>query len=203
MATRSMPARDRSGAERRFDRGTWGNAALTDMTETDMTAPATIAIGADHAGFALKEWLKARLAESGHAILDLGTHSADSVDYPDFAHAVSDAVVSGRADRGVVICGTGIGVSIAANRNPAVRAALCQSVDAARLARQHNDANVLALGARLLDRDGAAACVDVFLATAYEGGRHDRRLAKLSPRPAGDSDPGGTGPLESLRREGV
>ncbi|NBC33466.1 MAG: ribose 5-phosphate isomerase B [Alphaproteobacteria bacterium] len=168
-----------------------------------MAIRGTVAIGADHAGFALKEWLKARLAESGYGILDVGTHSADSVDYPDFAHAVGDALVSGKANRGVLICGTGIGVSIAANRNPAVRAALCQNVDAARLARQHNDANVLALGARLLDRDIAAACVDVFLATAYEGGRHDRRLAKLSPRPAGDSEPDGTGSLQSLRREGV
>ena len=163
----------------------------------------TIAIGADHAGFALKQWLKERLGESGHVVVDVGTDSAESVDYPDFAHAVSDAIVTGRAARGVVICGTGIGVSIAANRNPGVRAALCQNVDAARLAREHNDANVLALGARLLDRDNAAACVDVFLTTAYEGGRHDRRLAKLSPRTAGDSDSGGAGPLDSLRREGV
>ena len=105
---------------------------------------------------------------------------------------MSSAILSGQATRGVLICGTGIGVSIAANRNPAVRAALCQSVEAARLARQHNDANVLALGARLLDREIAAACVDAFLTTDYEGGRHDRRLAKLSPQPVAEpglSDP--------------
>ena len=163
----------------------------------------TIAIGADHAGFTLKQWLKQRLTESGLTILDVGTDSDQSVDYPDFAHAVGDAVVTGRANQGVVICGSGIGVSIAANRNPGIRAALCQSVEAARLARQHNDANVLALGARLLDRDVAAACVETFLTTAYEGGRHERRLAKLSPRPAGDTGTSRAGRLESLRREGT
>ena len=164
---------------------------------------ATIAIGADHAGFGLKQWLKDHLTSLGHSVVDLGTDSAESVDYPDFAHAVSDAILAGNADQGIVICGTGIGVSIAANRNPGVRAALCQSVDAARLARQHNDANILALGARLLDRDMAAACAEAFLTTAYEGGRHDRRLAKLSPRPADGSAPGHADHRERPRQERV
>ena len=142
---------------------------------------AIIAMGADHAGFDLKERLKQRLERDGYPVLDLGTDGPDSVDYPDFAHAVGQAVATGSAHRGVVVCGSGIGVSIAANRHPAIRAALCQSVEAARLSRAHNDANVLALGARLTTETVAEACLTAFLTTPYEGGRHDRRLAKLTP----------------------
>jgi ribose 5-phosphate isomerase B len=140
-----------------------------------------IAIGADHAGFDLKERLKRRLRTDGYEVLDVGTDGPDSVDYPDFAHAVGEALGEGRAARGVVVCGSGIGVSIAANRHAHVRAALCQSVEAARLSRCHNDANVLALGARLTEPALAEACLEAFLITPYEGGRHDRRLDKLAP----------------------
>ena len=143
-----------------------------------------IVVGADHAGFDLKERLKRRLEREGYPVLDVGTDGLDSVDYPDFAHAVGQAIETGSARRGVVVCGSGIGVSIAANRHPGVRAALCQSVEAARLSRAHNDANVLALGARLTDPDLAEACLAAFLSTPYEGGRHDRRLAKLTPSEA-------------------
>ena len=139
-----------------------------------------VAVASDHAGFELKELLKSRLQELGHEVLDLGTNSTTSVDYPDFGFAMGEALDTGLAERGVVICGTGIGISIAANRNSAVRAALCYNTTAARLARQHNNANVLALGARLVGTEVAKDCLEVFLATAYEGGRHDRRVAKLS-----------------------
>lgn len=138
-----------------------------------------IAIASDHAGYPLKEALKESLHRAGRQVLDLGTNGPESVDYPDFAHALAEAVLSGAAARGVVICGTGIGVSIAANRHPGVRAALCHDITSARLARQHNDANVLALGARMIGPEVAQDCLDAFLNTAYEGGRHDRRLAKL------------------------
>ena len=140
----------------------------------------TIAIAADHAGYALKEELKVELLARGATILDLGTDSDASVDYPDFGKAVGDAVAAGKAERGVVICGTGIGISIAANRIPGVRAALCHDATSARLAREHNDANVLALGARMLGHEVAHDCLRAFLDTPYPGGeRHDRRVGKL------------------------
>lgn len=138
------------------------------------------AIASDHAGYELKEALKASLNDDGQQVLDLGTDGPESVDYPDFAAALADAIASGRADRGVLVCGTGIGISIAANRNPAVRAALCHDATTARLSREHNDANVLVLGARLIGEEVARDCLSVFLSTKYEGGRHDRRVAKLS-----------------------
>ncbi len=138
------------------------------------------AIASDHAGYELKEALKASLNDDGQQVLDLGTDGPESVDYPDFAAALADAIASGRADRGVLVCGTGIGISIAANRNPAVRAALCHDATTARLSREHNDANVLVLGARLIGEEVARDCLSVFLSTQYEGGRHDRRVAKLS-----------------------
>jgi ribose 5-phosphate isomerase B len=141
----------------------------------------TIAIAADHAGYSLKEILKSDLLAAGYETIDLGTDGPASVDYPDFARAVADAIESGRADRAVLICGTGIGISIAANRNPVVRAALCSDTTAARLARQHNNANVLALGARMIGAEVARDCLNVFLGTDYEGGRHDLRVAKLGP----------------------
>lgn len=140
----------------------------------------TIAIAADHAGYALKEDLKADLLERGVTVLDLGTDDETSVDYPDFGKAVGEAIASGEADQGVIICGTGIGVSIAANRIAGVRAALCHDATTARLAREHNDANVLALGARVLGQEVARDCLRAFLDAQYPGGeRHDRRVAKL------------------------
>ena len=146
-------------------------------------APRRIAIASDHAGFDLKEALKAALASGGYEVHDLGPESAVSVDYPDYAHLVGTAIEQGEADRGVLVCGSGIGMSIAANRHPGVRAALCHDVTTARLSRRHNDANVLALGARLIGPDLAKDCLEAFLETDYEGGRHDRRLAKLTPDP--------------------
>jgi ribose 5-phosphate isomerase B len=142
--------------------------------------PETIAIAADHAGFDLKETLKAELGARGFTALDLGAHGRESVDYPDFADALAAAIKDGRASRGVLICGTGIGISIAANRHRHLRAAVCHDTTSARLSRQHNDANVLALGARLVGPEVAKDCLAVFLATPYEGGRHDRRIAKMS-----------------------
>lgn len=140
----------------------------------------TIALGADHAGFELKEMLKGTLLEDGHHIVDLGTNNNDSVDYPDFGRAVAEAIMDGKADKGVLVCGTGIGISIAANRYPAVRAALCRSGLESRLARQHNDANVLALGSRITGLEAARDCLREFLDTEFEGGRHGRRVEKLS-----------------------
>lgn len=140
----------------------------------------TIALASDHAGFDLKEHLKRELQAAGHVILDLGTSSTDSVDYPDFGTALAGAIRDGRAGRGVLVCGTGIGISIAANREPAVRAAVVHDVTSARLARQHNDANVIALGARLVGPEVAKDCLRAFLETPFEGGRHAARVAKLS-----------------------
>jgi ribose 5-phosphate isomerase B len=138
-----------------------------------------VAIASDHAGYPLKAELVDALHALGHEVLDLGTDGRDSVDYPDFGQAVADAVSAGRAERGVIVCGTGLGIAMAANRVAGVRAAPCWNTTAARLARQHNDANVLALGARLVGSEVAADCLTVFLETAFEGGRHERRVAKL------------------------
>ena len=140
----------------------------------------SIAIAADHAGFDLKSKLVEDLQASGYDVQDLGTNDATtSVDYPDFGRAVAEAVTSGKAERGVVVCGTGIGISIAANRHAGVRAALCHDETSARLCREHNDANVLALGARLIGEVVAKDCVRTFLNTEYAGERHARRVAKL------------------------
>ncbi|MDJ0980330.1 MAG: ribose 5-phosphate isomerase B [Kiloniellales bacterium] len=138
-----------------------------------------IALASDHAGYALKTELKEELERQGHEVLDLGTHGPESVDYPDFGHAMGQALEEGRAQRGVLVCGSGIGISIAANRHPGVRAALCHDETSARLARAHNDANVLALGARLIGPEVAKSCLTVFLATDFDGGRHAKRVAKL------------------------
>ncbi|MFI5021187.1 MAG: ribose 5-phosphate isomerase B [Alphaproteobacteria bacterium] len=140
----------------------------------------TLAIAADHAGYALKSKLLKELETRGYRVLDLGTHSSDSVDYPDLAQAMARAIESGEVRRGVLICGTGIGIAIAANRHRAVRAAVCHDVSSARLARRHNDANVLALGARLTGDEVAKDCLAAFLETEFEGGRHARRVAKMS-----------------------
>jgi ribose 5-phosphate isomerase B len=139
-----------------------------------------IAVASDHAGFDLKEILKRDLQEAGLEVLDLGTNSTQSVDYPDFGTAMADAVASGKAARGVLVCGTGIGISMAANRNPKVRAALVHDVTSARLSRLHNDANVVAFGQRLIGTETAREALKVFLGTAFEGGRHANRVAKLS-----------------------
>jgi len=138
-----------------------------------------IAIASDHAGYALKCALVEELERLGAGVLDLGAHGEQSVDYPDFGDAVGAAIGEGRAERAVIVCGTGIGISIAANRNRHVRAALCHDTTSARLARQHNDANVLALGARLVGSEVAMDCLRVFLETPFEGGRHQRRVDKL------------------------
>jgi ribose 5-phosphate isomerase B len=139
----------------------------------------TVAIAADHGGFELKSALVPVLRALGFAVLDLGTSSSDAVDYPEFANAVAAALKEGRAGRGVLICGTGIGISIAANRHAGVRAAPCHDGLTARLARQHNDANVLVLGGRLIGIETAKDCLANFLQTPFEGGRHARRVAKL------------------------
>jgi ribose 5-phosphate isomerase B len=141
------------------------------------TAP--VALAADHAGYELKQALVRELEAAEVTVIDLGTHSADSVDYPDMADALARCLAEGKAARGVLVCGTGIGISIAANRHKHIRAALCHDTTSARLARQHNDANVLALGARLIGSEAAKDCLRTFLATEFEGGRHARRVAKL------------------------
>ena len=140
----------------------------------------TVAVASDHAGFDLKEILKRDLQDAGHEVLDLGTNSTQSVDYPDFGIAMAEAIASGKAVQGVLICGTGIGISIAANRNPKVRAALAHDVTSARLAREHNDANVVAFGQRLIGTETAREALRVFMNTKWEGGRHAARVAKLS-----------------------
>lgn len=138
-----------------------------------------IAIASDHAAFELKAQLSDFLREQGYALLDLGTHSTDSVDYPDYGFAIAEAIRSGKAERGIALCGSGIGISIAANREPTVRCALVSDGLSAKLARRHNDANVLALGARLIGIEPAKDCVISFLGTDFEGGRHQARIDKL------------------------
>jgi ribose 5-phosphate isomerase B len=145
---------------------------------TDSPRP-LIAIGADHAGYLLKTRIKALLEADGYTVVDLGTDGPERVDYPDYAAKVSEAVGSGAAGFGVLVCGTGIGMSIAANRDPRIRCALAHDVTTARLGREHNDANVLALGARTTGEDEAMDAVRAFLDSAFEGGRHTPRVAKL------------------------
>ncbi len=138
-----------------------------------------IAIASDHGGFALKETIKEYLRERGDKIVDLGTTSEESVDYPIYGKACGEAVASGKAERGIVICGTGIGISIAANKVKGVRCGLCTSVEMAELTRQHNNANVLALGGRITETQLALEIVKTFLDTEFEGGRHKRRTDML------------------------
>ena len=139
-----------------------------------------IAIASDHAALALKSALVAYLAEAGHQVDDLGPHDETSVDYPDYGYKLAEAVASGAAERGVALCGSGIGISIAVNRNPACRCALVSEPLSAKLSREHNDANVIAMGARLTGIDMAKVCLDAFLATEFGGDRHARRVDKLS-----------------------
>jgi ribose 5-phosphate isomerase B len=139
-----------------------------------------IAIASDHAALALKAALVDHLRGSGHDVEDLGPFDESSVDYPDYGYTLADAIASGAAERGVALCGSGIGISIAVNRNPAARAALVSEPLSAKLAREHNDANVIAMGARLTGIDMAKACLDTFLTTDFAGDRHQRRVDKLS-----------------------
>jgi ribose 5-phosphate isomerase B len=139
-----------------------------------------IAIASDHAAVALKADLVAWLGEEGHAVDDLGPDGVDSVDYPDYGYKLAEEIAAGRADYGVALCGSGIGISIAANRHPACRCALVSEPLSARLAREHNDANVIAMGARLIGLEMAQACISTFLATIFTCGRHQRRVEKLS-----------------------
>lgn len=145
---------------------------------------ATVAIASDHAGFELKEALKAELAALGNGVLDLGCDGPAAVDYPDFGYAVAHALRDGRAAFGVLVCGSGIGISIAANRYPNIRAALIHDALGARLARQHNDANVICFGGRMIGVDVARDCLRTFLEAAFEDGRHRRRVDKLSNPPS-------------------
>ncbi|MCX6121321.1 MAG: ribose 5-phosphate isomerase B [Ignavibacteriales bacterium] len=139
-----------------------------------------IALGSDHAGFDYKERLKKLLDEIGKPYEDFGTSSLDSVDYPDFAHAVSKAVASGKFQRGILICGTGIGMSIVANKHSGIRAAVCESSASAKLSRAHNDANILCLGARITPWETATEIVKTFLTTPFSGGeRHINRIQKI------------------------
>ncbi len=152
----------------------------------------TIALGADHAGFELKEALKGWLIDRGYQVLDLGTHGSESVDYPDYAVQVAEAVADGKVERGVLVCGTGIGMAMTANKVPGIRAALCSDGFTARMSREHNDANVLALAGRLMESDMAVDILKLWLETEFAGGRHSRRLSKITDlerRHAGDRTP--------------
>ena len=138
-----------------------------------------VALGADHAGFPLKEDLKGWLIARGYDVVDLGTQSAEAVDYPDYAAAVGGAVTTGKAERGVLVCGTGIGMAMAANKVSGIRAAGCADAYTARMSREHNDANVLALGARITGRDAAIEILETWLDAEFAGGRHARRVEKI------------------------
>ena len=139
-----------------------------------------IALAADHAGYLLKDELAAWLREQGHEVTDLGTNGPESVDYPEYGAKLGSFIGLGQADRGIAVCGSGIGISIAVNRHPACRCALISDGLSARLAREHNDANVIAMGGRLIGIETAKDCLDQFLATPFAGGRHQRRVDKLS-----------------------
>lgn len=152
---------------------------MIDAPRTTIVPQPTIALGADHAGYPLKARIQALLEAEGYAVLDFGTNGSERVDYPDFAVNVAEAVGDGAARFGVLICGTGIGMSIAANRDPRIRCALAHDATAARLGRAHNDANILALGARNTGEDEALDVVHAFLTTDFEGGRHAPRVTKL------------------------
>ena len=159
----------------------WGAGRPSKSGKKGRFLEQTIAIACDHAGLDLKRCLADHLAGLGFQVLDLGTDGPGKVDYPDYAHALAEAIASGRTERGVLICGSGIGISMAANRHSGIRAALVHEVESARLARRHNDANVIAFGARFIEPETARTCLEAFLETEFEGGRHARRVAKLSP----------------------
>ena len=138
-----------------------------------------IAIGCDHAGYELKEKVKAKMAAAGHEMIDVGTDSTESVDYPKYGHAVGRAVAGGDAERGIAICGSGIGISIACNKVPGIRAALCTSTEMAEMCRRHNNANVICMGARMISEELAFAMIDTWMTTEFEGGKHERRINEL------------------------
>ena len=140
----------------------------------------TIVLASDHGGFELKSTLKDSLSQTNYNILDLGTDSLDSVDYPDYAYKLARKLINGQAQRGVLVCGSGIGISIAANRYSELRAALIHDEVSAKLSRQHNDANVIVFGGRFIDKETALRCLNIFLDTEFDGGRHERRVNKLS-----------------------
>ncbi len=140
-----------------------------------------VAIGADHGGVRLKDALVAHLLGAGHDVEDLGTHDESSVDYPDFAHAVCAQILAGEADRGVLVCGTGQGMAMAANKVAGIRAAVVADTFSAQMAAEHNDAQILCLGERVVGVGLAAACLDAWLGASFAGGRHERRIAKLEP----------------------
>jgi ribose 5-phosphate isomerase B len=152
---------------------------MADTTTTTTAAPLAVAFGADHAGVALKNTLADVLRAEGFAVHDLGTTGTEPVDYPDYADRVAAAVAQGAAQLGVLVCGSGIGMSIAANRHPAIRCAVAHDVTSARLSRAHGNANVLALGARVIGQTVALDCLHAFIATGFDGGRHVPRVAKL------------------------
>jgi len=139
-----------------------------------------IAIGSDHGGYELKEYLKGFLKEKGIEYVDFGTDGSESVDYPEFGQKVAEAVVKGECERGIVCCGTGIGISISANKVKGIRCALCGDSYSARMSREHNNANVLALGGRVIGKDLAMEIVDIWIRTEFQGGRHERRVNKIS-----------------------
>jgi len=139
-----------------------------------------IAIGCDHAGFELKEFLKKYLIENNLQVKDFGTFSEESTDYPDYAHKVANSVIDGETSKGVLICGSGNGISMAANKHDGIRAALCWNTEIVKLARQHNDANILSLPARFVSKDIALDIINFFLKVEFEGGRHQRRVSKIN-----------------------
>jgi ribose 5-phosphate isomerase B len=152
------------------------NFGLSDLRKIKMDR---IAIASDHAGFEYKEKIKLFLHQIGFDSEDFGTYSIESVDYPDYAHLVSDIISKGKYNRGILICGTGIGMSITANKHKGIRAAVCESVEAAKLSRMHNDANILCLGARITPWERVEEIIKVFLNTKFEGGRHQKRIEKI------------------------
>ncbi len=162
---------------------------------TELSKKPRIAIGSDHAGFLVKEAIRKYLEATGYAVDDQGTTSEESVDYPDYGKAVGERVASKQADLGIAVCGSGIGISIAANKVLGIRAALAHDVTTARLAREHNDANVLALGGRIVTAEAAVEIVQTFLSTAYLAGRHQRRLDQITQIARDSHVPGPRGPL--------
>ena len=138
-----------------------------------------LVVGSDHAAYELKEAIKAKLISEGHEVIDVGCDSTESVDYPKYGHAVGRAVASGEAERGIAVCGSGIGISIACNKVPGIRAALCTSVEMAEMCRRHNNANVVCMGARMISRELAFDIIDKWMTTDFEGGKHLRRINEI------------------------
>lgn len=138
-----------------------------------------LAVGCDHAAYELKEAIKEKLTNEGHEVLDMGCDSTESVDYPKYGHAVGRAVASGEAERGIAVCGSGIGISIACNKVPGIRAALCTSVEMAEMCRRHNNANVVCMGARMISQELAFDIIDKWMTTDFEGGKHLRRINEI------------------------